>query len=181
MAEKRISTVSNIYAKSLIEIAAESNSFAYFKTQLEQVLEVLQSSQDLKIVMGNSSVSTSKKIEILNDIFGEKIDAKILNLLKLLVEKNRFSELEAIYNSYCEMLNVQSNKKTVEIISAIDLTFEQKTNILFKLEHKLNCEVIPKWEVDDNIIAGLLFKFDDYVIDTSIRSKIQNLSKSISR
>ena len=78
-------------------------------------------------------------------------------------------------------VNKKSNKKNVEIISPIELNFETKSNVLFKLEHKLNCEVVPRWTVDEDIIAGLTFKFDDYVIDTSIRNKIENLSKNISR
>ena len=74
-----------------------------------------------------------------------------------------------------------SNKKNVEIVSSIELNFETKSNILFKLERKLQCEVIPHWSIDENIIAGLQFKFDDYVIDSSVRNKIENLSKNISR
>ena len=61
------------------------------------------------------------------------------------------------------------------------MNFETKSNILFKLERKLQCEVIPHWSIDENIIAGLQFKFDDYVIDSSVRNKIENLSKNISR
>lgn len=83
--------------------------------------------------------------------------------------------------SYIEMLDKMSNKKKVEITSSIDLTFENKTNVLFALEHKLNCEVVPIWRVDKSIIAGLTFKFDDYVIDTSVRTKIENLRKKITR
>lgn len=180
MAE-RISTVSKNYAQALLEIAAENNSYEQIKHQLEEVAQVLHSSKDLQIVMSNSSISAAKKIDILDSIFGSKIDKKILNFLKLLVEKNRFMEFDSILTSYNDKIDKLANIKNVEIISAIDLNFEMKTNILFKLEHKLNCEIVPHWRTDKNIIAGLTFKFDDYVIDTSVRNKIENLSKNISR
>ena len=106
MTEKIISTISKIYAKSLIDVAMESNSLDKFHQQLGEVLSVLKSSCDLQKVIGNPTI---------------------------------------------------------------------------KLEHKLNCEITPSWSVDESIIAGLLFKFDDYVIDTSVRTKIESLSKSISR
>jgi F0F1-type ATP synthase delta subunit len=79
------------------------------------------------------------------------------------------------------MLDKNASKKKVEIISPIELNFENKSNILFKLEHKLNCEIIPKWTIDESIIAGLVYKFDDYVIDTSIRAKLKDFSKVINR
>ena len=47
------------------------------------------------------------------------------------------------------------------------------------LEHKLNKEITPIWTVDKGLIAGLAFKIDDCVIDTSIRAKLENLSKNI--
>lgn len=181
MAKGRISTVSKNYAKALIQVAKESGSFDYYKSQLQEVREVLESSEDLRIVMDNSSISVVKKNEILDSLFANKIDIKILNFLKLLVSKNRFGELYSIINSYNEIIDTLSNKKNVEIVSSIELNFETKSNILFKLEHKLQCEVIPHWSVDESIIAGLQFKFDDYVIDSSVRSKIENLGKNISR
>ena len=78
------------------------------------------------------------------------------------------------------MKNSLDNTKTVEIISAKELDFENKTMILLKLEKKLNCEIKPLWTINSDIIAGLVFKFDDYVIDTSLNAKLEDLSKKIS-
>lgn len=181
MGENKISTVSKNYAKALIEIALEDNSFDKIKSQLSEILGVLNSSCDLQIVMDNSSISVAKKIEILDAVFGSKIDLKIMNFLKLLVEKNRFGELNSIVVTFNDLSDAKSNKKKVEIISSIDLDSENKDKILSALEKKLSCEVLPMWNVDESIIAGLKFKFDDYVIDTSVRNKIENLSKNISR
>ena len=177
----RISTISKNYAQALVQVAQEANTFEEIKEQLLQVKEVLDSSKDLAVVMENTSISTGKKIEILDSIFANKISLKVLNFLKLLVDKNRFNEFDSILTAYTEILDNKSNKKKVEIISPIKLTFENKTNVLFTLEKKLNCEVIPTWSVDADIIAGLVFKFDDYVIDTSVRNKIENLRKNIIR
>ena len=164
-----------------MDIAAENNSYDSILNQLQEIKAVLNNSEDLMIVLANSSIATAKKIEIINDVFAGKIDNSVLNFLKLIIEKNRFNEFEFIINSYSEMLDQKANKKKVEIVSAVKLNFEAKTNVLFKLEHKLNCEIVPDWQVDENIIAGLIFKFDDFVIDTSVRNKVENLSKTISR
>ncbi len=181
MTNNRVSSISKIYAKALMDIAAENNSYDSILNQLQEIKAVLNNSEDLMIVLANSSIATAKKIEIINDVFAGKIDNSVLNFLKLIIEKNRFNEFEFIINSYSEMLDQKANKKKVEIVSAVKLNFEAKTNVLFKLEHKLNCEIVPDWQVDENIIAGLIFKFDDFVIDTSVRNKVENLSKTISR
>lgn len=181
MTETKITSISKNYAKALVETAQQGNLQEEIKNDLHEIFDVFNSSNDLSVVMENSSISTSSKIEIIDEIFKGKINEKVLNFLKILVEKNRFNELGAVINSYDDIMQQKSNKKYVEIISPIELNFETRTNVLFKLEKKLNCEIIPRWSVDKSIIAGLMFKFDDYVIDTSIRTKLESLSKSISR
>lgn len=180
MTKTMISTISKNYAKALME-TIEQKSFEKIEKQLTQIAQVIESSEDLRIVMSNSSISTSTKIEIIDSIFNKKIDSKLLNLLKILIEKNRFNEFESIRAEYSNMLEKRSNKKTVEVSSPIELNFENKSNVLFKLEHKLGCEITPIWKVDKTLIAGLAFKIDDCVIDTSVRAKLADLSKNINR
>ncbi len=177
MAEKKISTISKIYANALLEACSDCRDL--IKAQLYEVLEVISSSQDLNIVMADNSISPCKKNDILDKIFGDKVDNRIINLLKILSDKNRFGEISSIYEAYEEILNSRSNKKNVEIISSIDLDENMKNKITERLQNKLNCEILPDWHVDENIIAGLNFKFDDYVIDASVRTKLEKLSKNI--
>ena len=181
MTKTIISTVSKNYAKALMEIATEQNSFEEIEKQLNEVSEIINSSADLRIVMTNSSISISNKLEILEEVFNKRIDKNIINFLKILTEKNRFQEFDNIKLAYNEMIEQHSNKKTVEVYSPIELNFENKSNVLFKLEHKLGCEIKPIWKVDKTLIAGLAFKIDDCVIDTSVRAKLTNLSKNINR
>jgi F-type H+-transporting ATPase subunit delta len=174
-----ISTISKIYAKALLDSSSDKNSCEKIRKQLEEISEVLKASADLKIVMENSSISILKKLEIIESVLRDKIEVKVLNFLKVLVEKNRFNEFEGIKLAYVEMVDDLSNFKHVIITSSVPLNFENKSNILFKLQHKLGCEVLPTWEIDESLIAGLTFKFDDTFIDTSVRAKLESLKKSI--
>jgi F-type H+-transporting ATPase subunit delta len=176
-----ISEISKTYAKSLAEISTEQNCDELYLKQLYEISEIFNKSKDLTVVMSNTSISLNKKLEIIDSIFKSKIDKKLLNFIKLIIEKRRFNEFDSIVESYSNMIDKKSGKKKVEIISPIALSFENKSNVLFKLEHKLKCEIIPTWTIDESIIAGLVFKFDDYVIDTSIRAKLKNFSKVINR
>lgn len=181
MSKNHISLISKNYAQALMDISKQDNSFQLVKINLEIALDTINSSSDLKLVMNNTSVSISKKIEIIEEIFDGKIDLRILNLLKILIEKDRFGELENIVIAYNEMFDNLEKRKNVEIISSFDLDVDVKGQILNKLEKKLSIEVVPQWTVDESIIAGLIFKFDNSVIDTSIKSKLEKLSKNMLR
>ncbi len=181
MSEIIVSEISKNYAKALLESAAPLDKCDLFMTQFDEIMQTFESSEDLRVVMSNSSVSVFKKIEILNEIFGGKIDEKMLNLLKAVIEKNRFNELSSINLCFKQMNEKKENKRTVEVISPIELNSGNKERILSKLKEKLNSEILPIWKIDESLIAGLVFKFDDFVIDTSVRAKLENLSKTLNR
>ena len=174
MSVTRISTISRNYAQALFDSFEDKETI---KTQLGDVIDTINSSYDLKAVLINPSISYSKRLEIVDGIFNTKIDEKILNFIKLLIEKQRICELEEIFQAFNEIIDKKSNRKTVEIISSIQLDDLTKEKIINSLNKKLNCNIQPKWQTDEKIIAGLIFKYDDYIIDTSILARLKNLSK----
>ena len=174
MSITRISTISKNYACALLE-TFEDKELA--KTMLKDVLDTISSSNDLKVVLANSSISHYTKLQIIDEIFKSKVDDKILNFIKILIEKQRINELNEIYQAIVNISDENSNRKTVEIISSIELDDTTKEKIINSLNKKLNCDIQPDWQTDEKIIAGLIFKYDDYVIDTSILAKLKKLSK----
>ena len=56
---------------------------------------------------------------------------------------------------------------------------EYRERILQKLSEKLQKNIRPNWKVDENIIAGLIYRINDNVIDTSIKSKLDKLNKNL--
>lgn len=177
MIDKIISKISENYAKALFETAVKNNDVDIIAKQMSEVLAMISQSNDLNIVLSNTSISSAKKNEIMETLLNNKIKKELLNFIKILIDKNRINNLDEIYNCYINISDKLENKKNVEIISPVELNFENKSNILFKLEHKLKSEIKPIWTIDKDLIAGLVFKFDDYVIDTSVRTKLKNLSK----
>ena len=102
-----------------------------------------------------------------------------MNFLKILIDKKRFQEFSQIRAAYINKLNKINNIQPVSVTSAVELTDEQKKNIIGKLEEKLKKQVQPLWNIDENIIAGLVVKINDDVIDTSLKNKINKISKEL--
>lgn len=74
--------------------------------------------------MSNPAIDLNVKFSILDEIFKNKIDDKVLQFIKILTEKNRLVELEEIRDAYNEKVNEANNIKLVEITSAIELKEE---------------------------------------------------------
>ncbi len=169
-----ISQGSKIYANALIGLNADKNTII---NDLTQIIEVIEQSDDLRAILSNSSVNFNKKKEILSEIFGGKIDEKLINFLYILTEKNKINLLGEILKSFEQISAENSGISVVEIISATELNQDYKNRIINKLEQKLDKKVQPYWNIEPEIIGGLIFKIGDTVIDSSLKNKIENFSK----
>ena len=172
--EKQISQLAKTYADSLFE--ADENREKIL-SDLMTVSDVIENSSEFASTMLNPAISLNIKFEIIDEIFKNELSPKILNFIKIIVEKNRFNEFGQIISAYKELLDSANNTQNVEIISAIELSDSQKQNIIEKLSAKLNKNIKPDWIIDKSIIAGLVIKMDDNVIDSSVKNKLEKLSR----
>ncbi len=176
----KITTIANNYADGIIEYAAgNTEKLGKILNDLQQVELLLQQSNDLNEVLKNPAINLEKKSEIIESVFGNEIDEHEKNFLKILIEKGRFNEFSGIISSLKNKFEDIKNEKEVTIISAVQLSEEQKSSILQKLGMRLQKKVLPAWKEDSNIIGGLVIQIDDNVIDMSILNKIESLSKNI--
>ena len=173
-----ISQTAKIYAKGLIQTKkSEAVSYDVVLAELENVYSVINNSNELKSVLHSPAIAAEQKILIIEDIFANRISEVVVNLLKLVAEKNRFNEFEQIIEAFKLEIDNINGVQRIQVISAIELIEEHKNKIIEKLHAKLNKTIVADWQIDTNIIAGLIIKIDDNVIDTSIKNKLENLSK----
>ncbi len=178
--DERLSISAKNYADALIKIVLDGiMSYNEVYDDLTTVQDILDMAPELFDVLKNPIVAFDTKIDIINEIFTKEIHKPIVNFLKILVEKKRFEEFSKIYAAYVKKLNKINNIQPVIVTSAIALTDEQKKGIALKLEEKLKKQVQPRWNIDNGIIAGLVIKINDDVIDTSLKNKIDKISKDL--
>ncbi len=166
-----ISTTATTYAKSLLE--TDNTALSDLKT----VSEVINTSNDFVLTMENPTISQDTKFEIIDEIFKKEVSEKVLNFIKILVEKNRFNEFDQIFQAYSDEVDKINNLKRAEVISATELSETQKQTIIEKLQKRLQKDVKITWTINKDIIGGLVIKIDDDVIDTSLKNKLYKLSK----
>lgn len=171
--------VSERYAQALLELVSDNLSKEDILKELLDITESVKSSGDLNKVMTSPVISNNEKKNVISKLFENTTNKVILNFLKLLVDKNRFSMLESITKEYKNEINRLNNLLSINVTSAIDLTEDEKSAIKDKLSNILNKNIELEWATNPDIIAGLVFEVGDNIIDNSLRHKLQDLSRNI--
>ena len=84
----------------------------------------------------------------------------------------------ALLTAFTELVRLERAAHTATITSAVPLTAEEQAAITTRLNARqagLNYE----WQVDSSLIAGLTVKVGDNVTDASVRTRIENLTKTL--
>ncbi len=182
MTNTKQTLIADRYSNALIDIAKEGKlTYEKIDKDLKLIQSTLVQSKDLKEFLNNPVISVEDKKEVVTKIFKAELDVLILNFLKLLIDKNRFEVFDSVLNSFLESMDNINNISRVKVTSAVDMNEYSKKKLIEKLESKLNKKVILDLEINQDIIAGLVIRIGDNVIDTSLKNKLEDLSKNITK
>ena len=170
-------TVARPYAKAAFDFAVESKTITQWQEMLVFASEVSQNDTVKSLLTG--SLAVEKLAEIFNGVCGEQLDQQGQNFMKVLAENRRLQALPDISILFNQFKSDFDKEIDVDITSAVKLTKKQQTDISKSLETRLARKVKLNCSVDPELIAGVLIKAGDTVIDGSLRSKLNRLSDAL--
>ena len=106
----------------------------------------------------------------------------LINFMMLLVDKRRIIFLEPIVEQYLNLLRKLNQVTLAQVISAKELSEEQKQSIVTKVKAIAEArDVELKTTIDPNLIGGVIIKVGSKVIDASIRGQLRRISISLNQ
>ena len=168
--------IADRYASALYDLASEKKLVDPVLNDLSLFKNLLIENKDLNLIVKSPLVNSQDKLSILAELI-KKISANQITLtfFKVLEKNKRFSNLLSIINQF---ININSQKRGnvfADITSAEELNNEQKINITNQLKNILGNKLSLSFDIDKNIIGGLIVKVGSKMIDTSLANKINKL------
>ncbi len=173
--------VSKTYGDALFDVSLESGRMDDFLLEATTLKNLLKENEDLVRLMNHPKVPKEEKLTLLENCFSNGISAEMLGTLRLMVEKDRFAEIDETLSYFITRVKDYKNIGLATVTSPGELTPEQKSRIEAKLLETTPYEQIEvTYLVDESIIGGLVIRIKDHVVDSSIKTKLQKLSRTLS-
>lgn len=167
------------YSQALFELAKDDEELKSFLANLNTIQATINQNIDLKTFLSHPVFDIETKKEVIKEIFEAEIDKNILNFLFVLIDRNRVYALDAIVNHFDCLIDTKYNLLTVEVVTAIELTDEIKNKLIDKLQNIYNKQIKIKTKIDEDILAGMMLKIGDKVIDGSIKAKLNKMKSTL--
>tara|TARA_B100000929_G_scaffold131117_1_gene103875 strand:- start:447 stop:1046 length:600 start_codon:yes stop_codon:yes gene_type:complete len=168
--------VSDRYASALYDLAAEKKLVDPVLSDLSNLKNILKDNKELNLVVKSPLITSPDKLNIFESLL-KKINAnELTNTFIKVIEKNkRFSNLASIITQFININSQRRGDVLAGITSADELNDDQKTNITNQLKSILGDKLSLSFDVDKNIMGGLIVKVGSKMIDTSLANKINKL------
>ena len=174
--------VSKTYGDALFQLAIENQSIDAFLEEVELFEQILLENQDFVKLMNHPQIDKEEKLKLLNTIFEKKISRELQGLLEQFVKKDCFSYLDSVLSYFVQLVKEYKNIGIAIVTSAIQLKDTQKEDVRKRLlETSKYVEFDIQFQVDPELIGGMVIRIGDRVVDSSVRTRINELSKELSK
>jgi F-type H+-transporting ATPase subunit delta len=167
--------VASKYATAFFDLAVEKKCEDRFLKDVKIIEEILINHPELVTVLKKIQFTKDQKKSLINDIFLKQLDVYTMNLFYLLIDKNRISIILDFTKEYYHLHNKHFNIIEATAFTVTPLTKEEIQSLEQSLSEKENQTVSVINRIDPTLISGIKVRFEDKVIDGSMKSRIENL------
>lgn len=172
-----LTTIARPYAKAAFDFAVEHNAVESWVEMLTFAALVSENETIKPLLSG--ALASKQLADLFIGVCGEQVNAQGQNLIKVMAENGRLEVLPAVSQLFAEYRNEWAKEVEAEVVSASELSSEQIQQISVSLEKRLARKVKLNCSIDAALVAGVIIKAGDLVIDGSVRGKLSRLSDSL--
>lgn len=171
--------VASRYAKAVFDLAIELKNVDRAYTDMLIVERVCDQNRKLITLLKNPIVRYDYKLRILNKIFEKHLDKLTLKFFNLICRKNRANILPEVSRVFVHLYHEYKGIVRADVTTAMEISTIIKKdfeNIIAKTTGK---KVELESKVDESLIGGYILKLGDRQVDSSLKSKLNNLRREL--
>jgi F-type H+-transporting ATPase subunit delta len=171
------SNVARRYAAGIFQLAQEENAIDTWRAELAKLDELLQDDV-LVAAFKNPAVGVGRRME-LAQLLKPEFRPETENLLRLLVEHYRTSEIHGIREAFERLADEASGIVHAAVTTAIDLDKEDRQRFERALAEKLGRKVSVEFSTDPGIVGGASIQIGDHLVDGTVRTQLARLRQEL--
>lgn len=167
------------YAVALLDLSKENNIDI---NQIVNELQLVNSYFDEEFIsfLKNPKVSKDNKKDVFNKAF-TNINKNVLATLMVLIDNNKIVYLNEVTASLNELIDLQKGIIKVEAVSTKPLSDAEKNAIKIYFNKKLGKSIDLIETIDEQLVGGLIIKYQGKIIDGSLLTKQESLKEYLKK
>lgn len=166
------------YAQAVFNLAENDADLATWQSDLS-VLQQLWADERSRAYFEDVHVTRLKRIERARTVLGPRLGPLALNLVMLLISRERTALVPYIARQFDELLRVQRRLLVAKVASAQPLTKEQRDALVRTLELQSGKSITLDETVNQDLIGGMVLRVGDQLLDLSVEGRLRRLRDQV--
>ena len=168
------------YAAALYELAESANKLDKVAEDLRSMGAMIQESADLGRVLNSPVLSRKEQADAIVAVCDKAgMDELTKNFAGTVAQNRRLFALGSMIKAFLDELSRRRGEATAEIVSAKELSDAQLKAVSDVLKKAVGTKVAIETNVDESLLGGVIVKVGSRMIDTSLKTKLQQLHLSM--
>ncbi|MEZ5427232.1 MAG: ATP synthase F1 subunit delta [Pyrinomonadaceae bacterium] len=175
-----VETVARRYASALADVVVKTGETEPVKTELRTWETMMTSNAELLEAFRNPSIAHASKEKVLEQLIEKTKPSKTTaNFLRVLLRNSRLTELGQINERFANVLDERSGLISGRVTSARELSEAEKSDLQANLLKLTGKQVNLEFNIDENIIGGVVTRIGSTVYDGSVRTQLEELKDKL--
>jgi ATP synthase F1 delta subunit len=170
--------IAQVYSRSLFEVARERGALDAVHDQLGAFADALHDNRELSVFFFSPYFSTAEKKDGLHRAV-KGADPVFQNFLEALIERHRMPAIFRIRARFEQLWDEVNRLLPVEVTSAVELDPQLVKEIGDRIGSQTGQKVELSSRVDPDILGGIVLRVGNFIMDASIRSRLNQLRKQV--
>lgn len=167
------------YAGALLELATRREAAEEYGRYLAEVASLYREESKFRLFLDTPRVAEARKKEVLREVLADRVPEPLLHFLLVVLEKRRQRSIPRIEEAYRDLLDERFGRVHASVTLALEPDDELRREVTERLSTLLDREVEANFRTDADIVGGILVRFEDKVMDGSLRRRLQNLRRRL--
>lgn len=172
-------SLNSVYAQAMFELCCEQNCCKEAFEEISLTAQIFDENDELVKLLKSPLIDISDKKSVLADIFGGRLSDVVFDFLCLITEKGRAGYFCGISQAFKELYYEKNNILEVQVITAQTLSERLRDKLKVKLEQIMKKNIIICESVDSSLIGGIILRYNNSEIDSSVRGRLDRLKEQI--
>ncbi len=168
------------YATALFELAIEQKALDEVASDLVRLRTMITESLDLDRLIRSPILSRGEQGQAMAALMARAEPSELTRrFIGVVAGNRRLAVLPDMIAAFEARLSEHRGEITADVTSASTLSDSQKSALDASLKAAMGSEVKVTAHVDESLIGGLVIKIGSRLVDSSLRTKLENLERAM--
>ena len=167
------------YAEALLNVIEAEGEPDLALDEFDELVHVLRANPLFADRLSDPSRAAAEKDRVLVETFEGRASDIVVRFLRVLNRHGRLAMIAPVVLEARRLRDRRLNRRAVEVRSAVPLDDDQKRGIVDRLAGWIGGTPVVSWNVQPNLLGGLIVKVGDQLHDASLKNRLEQYRRRI--